>query len=88
MFLYWEQGSRDGTPTGRIWVEHGNTVMFSNLVVVDDIERRTGLGLSDGRSFDGVAAQRIRLALTEKTTQAMMPTAAAPELAHANTFRR
>lgn len=66
VFLCWEQASQAATPTGRIWVDHDVSVTFSNLVVVDHIESRTGLIISAGRFFDGDEAARIRQALIEQ----------------------
>ncbi|MGW5300709.1 hypothetical protein ACWEQV_20920 [Rhodococcus aetherivorans] len=66
VFLSWEQARRDATPTGRIWVESDRSVLFSNLVVVDHIEDRTGLRITAGRSFAGDEARLIRHALLEK----------------------
>lgn len=53
MVLSWEQARRDATPIGRIWVDSDRSVLFSNLVVVDHIEDRTGLPITAGHSFAG-----------------------------------
>ncbi|REK81279.1 hypothetical protein DVG80_18275 [Rhodococcus erythropolis] len=60
VFLCWEQATRDATPNGKLWVDHETAVYFSNLVVVDDIERQTGLKIAPKAQFGGPEAQSIR----------------------------
>ncbi|KAF0957414.1 hypothetical protein [Rhodococcus sp. T7] len=66
VFLCWEQATQDATPTGKIWVDHDTSVLFSNLIVVDHIETRTGLTISSKRWFEGTEAQTIRHELTKE----------------------
>ena len=66
VFLCWEQATKDATPTGKIWVDHDTSVFFSNLVIVDDIEKRTGITISPKHWFEGHEAQSIRHELTQE----------------------
>lgn len=60
VFLCWEQATADATPNGKIWVDHQTSIYFSNLVVVDDIEKRTGLKIRPKTRFEGADAHSIR----------------------------
>ncbi|MBY6367700.1 hypothetical protein [Rhodococcoides corynebacterioides] len=63
VFLCWEQAVRDATPGGQILVDYDRAVYFENLVVVDTVERRTGLTITSQRSFEYEDALSIRDAL-------------------------
>ncbi|WP_377454524.1 hypothetical protein [Rhodococcoides fascians] len=60
VFLCWEQATHTATPRGKIWVDHNESIFFNNLVVVDDIERKTGLKIKRKSKFEGTVAQSIR----------------------------